>query len=265
MIFNLITKKPNDIHLNIGTPEYLAPEVILNRGHDMCCDWWTLGIIIFEFLSGSPPFYDENQYKVYEKILGGHSKIEWPRHFDSAAKDIIKKLLNSDPTKRLGSGNCGIVSQYPSISASSSDLNNSFSLSKNSVQANDTSDVNGSIFLTQNESNQSMADISISSSSFGENSNSAKLSATKKKASAPSILNSFKSVKSTVGAQEIKKHRWFVSITNWSDVIEKRLKPPFKPEISHEGDTRNFEKYDMPDLYKVPYANEKQLELFVNF
>lgn len=44
-----------------GTPEYLAPEVISNRGHNFTCDWWSLGIIVFEFLSGSPPFYDENR------------------------------------------------------------------------------------------------------------------------------------------------------------------------------------------------------------
>lgn len=73
----------------------------------MCCDWWTLGVIIYEFLSGCPPFYDDNQYRVYEKILS--AKIEWPRYFDSTAKDLIKKLLVTDPTKRLGSGNCGIV------------------------------------------------------------------------------------------------------------------------------------------------------------
>ena len=74
----------------------------------MCCDWWTLGVLIYEFLSGCPPFYDENQYRVYEKILS--AKIEWPRYFDSTAKDLIKKLLVTDPTKRLGSGNCGTVS-----------------------------------------------------------------------------------------------------------------------------------------------------------
>lgn len=67
------------------------------------------------------------------------------------------------------------------------------------------------------------------------------------------------------GTEEIKRHRWFISITDWNDVYERRLVPPFKPEIQFEGDTRNFEKYDTPDLSKTPHATEKQLETFINF
>lgn len=51
-------------------------------------------------LVGYPPFYDENPFGIYEKILGG--KIEWPRHIDPSAKDLVKKLLTNDRTKRLG-------------------------------------------------------------------------------------------------------------------------------------------------------------------
>ena len=83
-----------------GTPEYLAPEIIQSRGHNKAVDWWSLGILIYEMLVGYPPFFDENTFKIYEKILEG--KIEWPRHLDPAAKDMIKKLLVQDRTKRLG-------------------------------------------------------------------------------------------------------------------------------------------------------------------
>ncbi|XP_042225306.1 cAMP-dependent protein kinase catalytic subunit 3-like isoform X2 [Homarus americanus] len=83
-----------------GTPEYLAPEIIQSKGHNKAVDWWALGILIYEMLAGYPPFFDDNPFGIYEKILGG--RVEWPRHLDAAAKDLIKKLLTQDRTKRLG-------------------------------------------------------------------------------------------------------------------------------------------------------------------
>ncbi|CRK95499.1 CLUMA_CG008968, isoform A [Clunio marinus] len=83
-----------------GTPEYLAPEIIQHRGHNKAVDFWALGILIYEMLVGRPPFYAKDAYAIYEKILDG--KIEWPKTFDNVAKDLIKKLLVLDRTKRLG-------------------------------------------------------------------------------------------------------------------------------------------------------------------
>ena len=83
-----------------GTPEYLAPEIIQSKGHNKAVDWWALGILIYEMLAGYPPFFDDNPFGIYEKILGG--KIDWPRHIDPVAKDLIKKFLVQDRTKRLG-------------------------------------------------------------------------------------------------------------------------------------------------------------------
>ncbi|BFZ00977.1 hypothetical protein BsWGS_04016 [Bradybaena similaris] len=83
-----------------GTPEYLAPEIILSKGHNKAVDWWSLGVLIYEMLAGYPPYYAENPFGIYEKIIAG--KIEWPKHIDSVAKDLIKKLLNPDRTRRLG-------------------------------------------------------------------------------------------------------------------------------------------------------------------
>ena len=76
-----------------GTPEYLAPEIIQSKGHNYSVDWWALGVLIFEMLAGYPPFYDENPFGIYQKILAG--KIEFPRQFDSKAKDLIKRLLTA--------------------------------------------------------------------------------------------------------------------------------------------------------------------------
>ncbi|KAK2508569.1 hypothetical protein MC885_004054, partial [Smutsia gigantea] len=83
-----------------GTPEYLAPEVIQSKGHGRAVDWWALGILIFEMLSGFPPFFDDNPFGIYQKILAG--KIDFPRHLDFNVKDLIKKLLVVDRTRRLG-------------------------------------------------------------------------------------------------------------------------------------------------------------------
>ncbi|CAK4696840.1 hypothetical protein LEN26_011413 [Aphanomyces euteiches] len=83
-----------------GTPEYLAPEIIQSKGHGKSVDWWAIGVLIYEMLAGYPPFYDENPFGIYQKILTG--RVEYPKYIDSKAKDLIKKLLTHDRTKRLG-------------------------------------------------------------------------------------------------------------------------------------------------------------------
>jgi serine/threonine protein kinase len=85
-----------------GTPEYIAPEVLLSKGHDNAADWWSLGVLIYEMLSGHPPFHGDNNYSVFEKILAGN--ISTPPYFDRHAADIIRALLHTDPAERLGTG-----------------------------------------------------------------------------------------------------------------------------------------------------------------
>lgn len=63
-----------------GTPEYLAPEIILNKGHSKPVDWWTLGILIYEMLVGIDPFNDEDPMMIYQKIIKG--KIRFPNTVD---------------------------------------------------------------------------------------------------------------------------------------------------------------------------------------
>jgi protein kinase A len=83
-----------------GTPEYIAPEVLLNKGHGKPVDWWTLGILIYEMIVGQPPFCDEDPRGIYQKILAG--KIYFPKYFDKNAKALVKKLLTADLSKRYG-------------------------------------------------------------------------------------------------------------------------------------------------------------------
>jgi protein kinase A len=63
-----------------GTPEYLAPEILLNKGHGKSVDWWCLGILMYEMMAGAAPFTDEDPMQVYQKILKG--KVKFPRDFD---------------------------------------------------------------------------------------------------------------------------------------------------------------------------------------
>ena len=83
-----------------GTPDYLAPEIILNEGHDFAVDYWALGVLIFEMVVGQPPFYAEDPMEVYEKILTGNPVM--PSFFTRNLSDLVKKLLRSQQSKRLG-------------------------------------------------------------------------------------------------------------------------------------------------------------------
>merc|ERR1712050_256811 len=83
-----------------GTPEYIAPEVLLNKGHGKPVDWWTLGILIYEMIVGQPPFCDEDPMGIYQKILAG--KVYFPKYFDQNAKSLVKKLITADLSKRFG-------------------------------------------------------------------------------------------------------------------------------------------------------------------
>jgi protein kinase A len=83
-----------------GTPEYIAPEVLLNKGHGKGVDWWTLGILIYEMLTGEPPFVDDDPMGIYQKILG--NKLSFPKGYNKGAKSLTKKFLTADLTKRYG-------------------------------------------------------------------------------------------------------------------------------------------------------------------
>jgi serine/threonine protein kinase len=83
-----------------GTPEYIAPEVILNQGHGKAVDWWTLGVLIYEMHAGIDPFNDEDPMGIYRNILKG--KISFTSSFDKDAKSLVKHLLVADLSKRYG-------------------------------------------------------------------------------------------------------------------------------------------------------------------
>jgi len=83
-----------------GTPDYLAPEIIQSKGYGKAVDWWSMGVLMFEMCAGFPPFFDEDHIKLYGKIMAG--KVKYPSHFSSPLKDLLKRLLTADLTKRYG-------------------------------------------------------------------------------------------------------------------------------------------------------------------
>ncbi|XP_013776666.1 cGMP-dependent protein kinase, isozyme 2 forms cD4/T1/T3A/T3B-like isoform X1 [Limulus polyphemus] len=91
-----------------GTPEYVAPEVILNRGHDISADYWSLGVLMFELLTGMPPFNCADPMKTYNVILKGIDAIDFPRTISRNALALIKKLCRDNPAERLGYQKGGI-------------------------------------------------------------------------------------------------------------------------------------------------------------
>lgn len=83
-----------------GTPEYLAPELLLNQGYTRSVDWWTLGTLLYEMLTGLPPFYDDDVPTMYKKIL--QNTLRFPTFLEGTdAQDLLIKLLQKDPSLRL--------------------------------------------------------------------------------------------------------------------------------------------------------------------
>lgn len=89
-----------------GTPDYLAPETLLNKGHSISSDYWALGVFIYEMLVGYPPFIGQDTMGTYQKILAG--KYSFPKFVDSNGKQLIKNLLQADLTKRYGNLKNGV-------------------------------------------------------------------------------------------------------------------------------------------------------------
>ncbi|KAJ4300130.1 Serine/threonine-protein kinase [Collariella sp. IMI 366227] len=90
-----------------------TPRLLMGNGYNKTVDWWTLGVLLYEMLTGLPPFYDENTNEMYRKILS--EPLHFPNHevVPPAAKDLLTKLLNRDPQQRLGANGSAEIKAHP--------------------------------------------------------------------------------------------------------------------------------------------------------
>lgn len=84
-----------------GTPDYFAPEVIASTGHTHAVDWWMLGVLIYEFMTGSAPFEAPYPMQIYAKVLKGISAVKFPPQLSPQCVDIIKAICQKEPADRL--------------------------------------------------------------------------------------------------------------------------------------------------------------------
>ncbi|XP_044503030.1 serine/threonine-protein kinase 38-like isoform X2 [Mangifera indica] len=98
----------------VGTPDYIAPEVLLKKGYGMECDWWSVGAIMYEMLVGYPPFYSDDPMSTCRKIVNWRTHLKFPEEADLSpeAVDLISKLL-CDVNERLGSKGTDEIKAHP--------------------------------------------------------------------------------------------------------------------------------------------------------
>lgn len=96
-----------------GTPDYIAPEVVASKPYNKSVDWWSLGVLIFEMLTGYTPFYSQSHMETYEKIL--RCEVQYPNYLSPTVIDLLQRLITKNLSLRLGNLNKGAadVKEHP--------------------------------------------------------------------------------------------------------------------------------------------------------
>jgi len=97
-----------------GSVEYVAPEILKNEGHDRLCDFWSLGVLTYEFSCGNLPYTpttDRSPFDMYEVITS--TRVRFPRYLNDNLRDYLKKLLRTTPSQRLGAVGIEEIKNHP--------------------------------------------------------------------------------------------------------------------------------------------------------
>lgn len=102
------------LYSTVGSNGYIAPEVLLKKGYGIECDWWSVGVIMFEMLCGYPPFYDDDPVQTCHKIVRYREFLEFPDDIDISpeAEDLIRRFL-SDAKYRIGVNGIQEIMAHP--------------------------------------------------------------------------------------------------------------------------------------------------------
>lgn len=212
----------------VGTPDYVAPEIILNETHTVSADYWSLGVILYECLVGEPPFHGQNEQETFDNIISGRYQIDEDLELSKKAIDLINKLLTINPEERLGSKDINDIINHPFFNDVNVDDEPPFKPVLQSEE--DTEYFDTRYKFNEKEEADILADISNCkqtnsiTSTTAPNTNQSEPNQIKNKAEDNKMINNFESVSIKSLAEETrmavkrKRSKSFVVYSNYDSI-----------------------------------------------